>query len=512
MNESDRARAPARSAPERRQDDFHLLVEGIRDYGIFMLDPEGIVRTWNSGASRMSGYSEAEIVGQHFSRLYPAGDISAGKPAIELQTASSVGRFEEEGWRVRKDGSQFWASVVLTALRDPGGNLRGFGKVTRDLTDRRRVEELLRDSEQRFRLMVEGVKDYAIIMLSPDGKIVSWNPGAQRIKGWSADEIVGQGFERFYPPEDVESGKTAMELKTASESGTFEDLGWRVRKDGSRFWANVVITALRRDDGTLTGFAKITRDITERKGVEDRLANAFHELEAFSYTVSHDLRAPLRSIDGFSDELFASYKDKLDARGQGYLRRIRESAQQMARLIDDLIKLSRVGTGALNRESIDLSELAVRVARELKGREPTRQVEVVVAPGLEVSADRSLIRIVLENLLGNAWKYTSRHATGRIEVGVEELRGRPVYFVRDDGAGFDMRYQEKLFGAFQRLHPAEQFSGTGIGLATVKRIVERHGGSVSATGAVEAGATFTFTLGGTNGPSSDQGPESGAAP
>jgi PAS domain S-box-containing protein len=384
---------------------------------------------------------------------------------------------------------------VITALREPDGKLIGFSKVTRDVTDRKHGDERLRESEERFRLMVESVKDYAIIMLDPDGRIISWNAGAQRIKGWTAEEITGKSFENFYPPEDVLAGKTAHELKVAAETGTLEDYGWRVRKDGTRFWANVVITALRDPSGTLRGFSKVTRDITERKNNEEALRKSLDEMEAFSYSVSHDLRAPLRSMDGFSEELLEEYRDKLDARGKDYLGRIRSSAQRMARLIDELLNLSRLGRAKLNRERVDFSDLAHKVFAELHSEEPEREIELIIEPGMFANADASLMRVVFENLLGNAWKYTAQHRTARIEVGTGRSNGTTSWFVRDDGAGFDMAYHAKLFGAFQRLHSEEWFPGTGIGLASVKRIIQRHGGEVAAQGAVENGATFSFTLG-----------------
>jgi PAS domain S-box-containing protein len=478
------------------QEDFRGLVDGIVDYGIFMLSVEGAVLTWNEGARRMLGYSAQEIVGRSLATFYLPGDAVADGVTAALTIARETGRFEDEGWRVRKDGTAFWANVVLTALHDASGSLRGFGNVTRDLSERRMAEQLLRDSEERVRLMVESVRDYAIIRLDPAGIISSWNVGAERIKGWSAQEIVGKSFETFYPPEDVAAGKTTRELAIAASTGSCEDHGWRVRKDGSRFWANVVITALRDEAGVLRGYAKVTRDITDRRLAEEALRKAYEELEAFSYSVSHDLRAPLRSMDGFSDELLRRYGDQLDARGKDYLSRIRVSAQRMSRLIDDLLNLARLGRTKMVRELVDLTAMAEKVIEELRRVHPRRVVEVVVAPNLTVHADPTLMRVVLDNLLGNAWKYTSQHERARIELGTERRDGLVSYFVRDDGAGFDMEFRSKLFGPFQRLHASDAFTGMGIGLATVKRIVQRHGGDVFAHGAVEAGATVGFHLGG----------------
>ncbi|MEV5719195.1 PAS domain S-box protein [Amycolatopsis mediterranei] len=252
-------------------DRFRLLVQGVLDYGIFMLDTGGRISTWNAGAERIKGYTAAEIVGKHFSVLYPAEDVAAGKPARALEVAAAQGRLEDEGWRLRKDGTRFWANVVITALFDERGRLRGFGKVTRDVTERRTAELALRESEERFRLLVQSVQDYGIFMLDTGGHISSWNAGAQRIKGYAAEEIIGKHFSVFYPADDVAAGKPARELEIAVAEGRLEDEGWRLRKDGTRFWANVVITALFDEQGRLHGFGKVTRDMTERRNAEQAL-------------------------------------------------------------------------------------------------------------------------------------------------------------------------------------------------------------------------------------------------
>jgi PAS domain S-box-containing protein len=253
---------------KQSEEHFGQLVAGVRDYAVFLLDRGGHIRTWNAGAERIKGYKADEIIGKHFSTFYPPDAVSSGWPAHELEVASVTGRFEDEGWRVRKDGSRFWANVVITALRDESGEVRGFLKITRDLTDRKQAEEKLRLSEERFRLIVEGVKDYAIFMLDPHGRVATWNAGAERLKGYTAAEIVGQHFSKFYPEDALARGWPDEELRRAAAEGRIEDEGWRVRKDGSRFWANVVITPLRDESGTLRGFAKVTRDLTERREAE----------------------------------------------------------------------------------------------------------------------------------------------------------------------------------------------------------------------------------------------------
>src|SRR5256885_665662 len=260
---------PDLAAPFRPSDDlFRLMVESVKDYAIFMLDVGGRVVTWNAGAERIKGYSAAEIIGQHFSRFYPPEDVRAGTPERALQQAGAEGRWEDEGWRVRKDGSRFWANVIITALRDAEGTPLGFAKLTRDLTERRRADAVHRQNEERLRLMVDSVKDFAIIMLDREGRVITWNTGAERTEGYRAEEILGRHFSRFYPPEDVAQGKPDRELDRAAREGQLEDEGWRLRKDGTRFWANVVITPIRDAQQVLVGFAKVTRDATERRRAE----------------------------------------------------------------------------------------------------------------------------------------------------------------------------------------------------------------------------------------------------
>ena len=251
-----------------------LLLQSVTDYAIYMLDPDGIVSSWNAGAERLKGYRHDEIVGQHFSRFYAPEDVAQDLPGRVLRTALEQGRFEAEGWRMCKDGSRFWANVVVVPVRDEAGQHVGFAKVTRDLTERRAADEALRRSEERFRLLVQGVTDYAIYMLDPDGMVSSWNAGAERFKGYTADEIIGEHFSRFYQPEDRAAGVPQRALATAASEGRFEAEGWRLRKDGSRFWANVVIDPIHDEGGQLIGFTKITRDLTERRAGQKALEKA----------------------------------------------------------------------------------------------------------------------------------------------------------------------------------------------------------------------------------------------
>lgn len=251
-----------------------------------MIDVDGTVRSWNSGAERLKGYSADEIIGKSFSAFYSSEDRAKGLPQTALRIAAATGRFSSEGWRVRKDRSRFWALVVIDAIRDEQGKVIGFAKVTRDITERQQAHNELLESERRYRRLIEAVVDYAIFQLDPAGNVTTWNPGAQRIKGYDPDEIIGLHFSRFYTPEDIQLGVPKLALAEATKQGRFEAEGWRMRKDGSRFWASVVIDRITDEAGELVGFAKVTRDVTERKQAQDELQRVHQKLARFSKTRS----------------------------------------------------------------------------------------------------------------------------------------------------------------------------------------------------------------------------------
>ena len=418
---------------------FRLLVESVRDYAIFMLDPNGHVLTWNAGAERFKGYRAEEIIGQHFSRFYPQQEVARGLPEHELQVASREGTFEDEGWRVKKDGSQFWANVVITAMRDAQGELVGFAKVTRDLTRRRAHEEDLRRSEERFRLLVEGVSEYAIFMLDPNGRVSTWNMGAERIKGYAADEIIGQHFSIFYPQDVKDSGWPDHELQVAAETGKFVDTGWRLRKDGTTFWANVTITALRDEAGQLLGFAKLTRDLTQAKRAEAiETANQQREemLDAernarmtaqratrlkdeFLATLSHELRTPLSAILGWTQLLLRAERSKGPEEHKRAIEIIDRNARAQVKLIDDLLDLSRVMTGKLRLDLHQVSlasivEAAVDSARPSADVKGIRLQAILSSNQDIVSADSARLQQVVWNLLTNAIKFTPKG--GQVQV------------------------------------------------------------------------------------------------
>ncbi len=488
---------PAVTTPRESSETFRQLVDDVQDVAIFMLDGAGRVSTWNSGAERIKGYRAEEIVGQHFSRFYPPEAVAEGKPARLLALAARDGRVEDEGWRVRKDGARFWAEVIITARRDSEGAVIGFAKVTRDLTARKETQDALQRSEQTFQLLVESIQDCAIFMLDPDGRVASWNAAAERIKGYRAHEIMGEHFSTFYPPDDVAQGKPQWALEIAEREGRHEDEGWRVRKDGTRFWANSVISQMRDSQGGLIGYAKVTRDLTQRRRADQSLAQTNQELERFSYSVSHDLRAPLRAINGYAQALFEDHVARLDDEGKRLLAVIRDSAKLGGELIDGLLNFSRLGRQALARAPVDVTALAESVVAELRQTQGSVAVEVLLSPLPPASGDAALLRHVLVNLIGNAFKFSAKRAHPKVEIGAEQHGSEVAYYVKDNGVGFDMQYAGKLFGVFQRLHRPDEFEGTGVGLALAQRIIQRHGGRIWAEGKVNEGATVRFTLTGT---------------
>ncbi len=361
------------------------------------------------------------------------------------------------------------------------------------------VNRLLRLNEERTRLVTAEVRDYAIFTLSPQGMVMSWNRGAERIKGYTEEEIIGKHFSVFYTEEAKGNNYPQHELDMAKKEGRFEDEGWRVRKNGSLFWANAVITALKAE-GQLIGYSKITRDLTKRKELEDSLTEsnrqlvaANKELESFTYTVSHDLRAPVRAVHGFAQLLREEYNDKLNEDGQHLLDTMLNNSAQMGTLIDSLLEFSRLGRRELSRVRVDMKQAAETVIRQTNEYMPNR-AKITVHPMGEVTGDPTLITQVLSNLLANAIKYSAKKQNPEIEIGRAQTEKGEAFYVKDNGAGFDMRFYDKLFGVFQRLHQQEEFEGTGVGLAIVHRIITRHGGEVWAEGEPEKGATFYFTL------------------
>jgi PAS domain S-box-containing protein len=728
MEDALAARKRAEEAGEelrQSEERFRLLVTSVKDYAIFMLDPEGRIATWNEGAERLKGYTAEEIIGQQFSRFYPDEDVASGKPRRELEEATAEGQFKEEGWRVKRDGSRFWASVVITALRDDAGALRGFTKVTRDITERKQAEEVLRESEERVRVKLESI-------LSPEGDIgaleladiidvpavqslvdnlyefVQLPVGILDLKG---KVLVGVGwqdictkFHRAHPDTCRHCAESDLELTKGVPAGEFRlykckngmwdavtpvmvgglhmgNLFWgqfffedepldreffraqalkygfneeeylaalervprisrealdtgmafylklsdmlsklsysniklarslserdtllhslRESEEGlkrsqeiahlgswdldlsnnSLSWSDEVyrifglqpqefaatyeafLEAVHPDDraavdaayssslregrdtyeiehrvvkkatgeiryvhekcrhfrdetGRIIRSVGMVHDITERRQAEENILKLSEdmaarneeleyvnsELEAFVYSVSHDLRAPIRHMSSFAKFMIEDYTDRLDDQGRDYLTRINKGSEKMSQLIDDLLHLSQISRQEISRTNTNMSKLASSIIADLREAGPSRSVKVDIEEGLTAYADQRLLEIVLSNLLGNAWKFTSKIENAHIEFGaVKEEIGHIgpmglIYFVKDNGAGFDPEYMGKMFRPFQRLHSDKEFEGTGIGLAIVERVIRRHGGKIWAEGEIGKGATIYFTL------------------
>ena len=507
-------RARAEETLKQSEERTRLMIESVKDYAILMLDPGGRVMSWNAGAERLKGYRAEEIIGQHFSRFYPEDKIREGFPETELRVAADKGRYEDEGWRVRKDGTQFWASVVINAVRNAHGELLGFVKLTRDLTERRRAEQALLKRQQMFERLFQDSPD-AIILVNETGHIVRANAQVEALFGYAGAELIGQPVEALMLERyRAGHGKHLADYFAAPRvraMGAGLELFAR-RKDGSEFPVDIMLSPLETDEGRQS--VAVIRDITSRKEAAERIQKlnkelqerasllevAYKELESFSYSVSHDLRAPLRHIDGFVELLQKSPALQGEEASRRHMNVISKAAKEMGMLIDDLLAFSRTGRAEMHPVKIDMRDMVDQIIQEREEECHGRQVKWEIKPLPMVSGDPNLLRLVWVNLLENALKYTRPRKEAKIEIGQMTDNGNSasgrevVFYVRDNGVGFDMLYVSKVFGVFQRLHRAEDFEGTGIGLANVQRIIHRHGGRVWAEGKVDSGATFYFSL------------------
>jgi PAS domain S-box-containing protein len=499
-------------SPEER---YRVLVAAVSDYAIYMLDPDGFVVSWNAGAERLKGYTEAEILGRHFSAFYEPEDVSTGLPTRALLMARTTGRFEAEGWRRRKNGERFWAVVIVNPIISPAGELIGYAKVTRDLTERRAAEEALRRSEEQFRLLVQAVTDYAIYMLDPDGIITNWNAGAQRAKGYKPHEVIGSHFSRFYRQEDRDSGLPARALSTAAGEGRFEGEGWRVRKDGTEFWANVVIDPIFDSQGVLRGYAKVTRDITDKRNAQLALEQArealfqSQKLEAIGQLtggVAHDFNNLLMVVLTSLELLRRRMPD--DKKLHALVDTATQGAKRGVTLTQRMLAFAR--RQELRPESVDLEALAGGM-RELLERTlgPTIAIETAFEAGLgPVLVDPHQLELAILNLAVNARDAMPRGGVLRLEAreevhaataGPESLK--PGTYVRlsiaDTGSGMNAQTLARAVEPFFTTKGVGK--GTGLGLAMVQGLAGQSGGrfGLSSTEGVGTRAELWLPMAGT---------------
>ncbi len=508
------------------EDRYRQMIDEVQDYAIILLDPEGNILNWNKGAQHIKLYSQQDIIGKHFSVFYLPEDQRIGLPKQLIHIAAAEGRANHEGWRVRKDGTRFWGNITITAVHDSNGEIVGYSKVTRDLTEKKLAEDQLRasteelkrkneeliESEERYHHMVAEVQDYAILLLNTKGEIQNWNAGAASIKGYKASEVIGKNFKIFYPAEDLKNNLPDTLLSMAAQKGKAVQEGWRIRKDGSRFWGSIVITALHNREGQVSGFTKVTRDLTEKKEAEDRLLRYTADLEAknreleeFAYIASHDLQEPLRKIETFINVIQSNFNDTSVV--ERYFDKIKISTQRMSALIKSLLNYSRFLRAPSSISAVDLNALIAIIKTDFDLLIEEKQAVVTVGSLPIVRGSAVQLQQLFANLLSNALKFCGAHPEITISSRVvrreevidpaDVLLNRPNYFeivFHDNGIGFDTQFKEQIFIMFRRLHGQDKYSGTGIGLALCKKIAIHHGGHLTAMSQPGKGSDFILYL------------------
>jgi PAS domain S-box-containing protein len=492
--------APDRNDSMEWRARYRGLLEAAPD-AMVVVNSSSEVVLLNAQAEKQFGYQRDELLGQKVQKIIPEGFaerlIADGTRTTAQALAQQIGTGIELKGR-RRDGTEFPIEIMLSPLESAEGIL--VTAAIRDITERKRIEGALRQSEERFRLMASGVKDYANIMLDPDGLVVSWNEGAERIKGYQAEEIIGQHFSRFYSVEDIRNATPSFELEQATKNGRFEGEGWRLRKDGSRFLANVVITALRDEKGRLRGFGKITRDITERRKSEEHLTKTMEELKRsndelgrFAYVVSHDLQEPLRMVASYTQLLAQRYKGRLDSDADEFIAYAVDGCNRMQGLIQDLLSYSRAGGDGEALRVVSAENALQKALKNLRATIEQSRARVTHDSLPAIMTDGTQLVQVFQNLIGNAVKYRGAE-TPQVHVSANKDGNEWIFSVRDNGLGIEPQYFEKIFILFQRLHGQKEFEGTGIGLAMCKKIVDRLGGRIWVESQIDQGSTFYFAL------------------
>ena len=468
------------------------LIDKTSD-GIISFDHSFNIMTWNKGAEKIYGYTQEEVKGKPsrsiFRNDYPRAQLDEWAGQLK-----DKGHWSGELKQHHKTGVPVYCLLSTTVLTDGKGGINGFLTVAKDVTEKQREEDKLKKSEECFRLLVNNAKDYAIFMLNTKGEVVSWNNGAALIHGYHENEIIGKPMDVFYTEADRLNAVPASNLEEAKNIGHFETEAMRLRKDGSHFFASIVFTALYNDNAELSGYSKITRDITKSKQLESDLRKSNAEMEAFTYSVSHDLRAPLRSIIGFTSILEEDHAAKLDDEAKRLMSIITRNTKRMGTLIDDLLSFSKMSKQDIIKTDFDTNEMVANIITELDIKSSRNNIRWMINDLCPMYADINSIKQVWINLISNAVKYSAKQVQSEIRIGADKRNGSTVFYIKDNGVGFDDKYSNKLFKVFQRLHSSSEFEGTGVGLAIVDKIISKHGGEVWAEAEVNKGATFYFSI------------------
>ncbi|MDD2923166.1 MAG: MASE3 domain-containing protein, partial [Anaerolineales bacterium] len=487
-----------------KDENLRLMIDGMQDHAIIMLDPQGFVLNWNSGAQKLKGYQAEEIIGKHFSLFYTPEDIQRGVPQELLKTANEQGDAKDESWRVRKDGARFLADVTIEALRNQDGSLRGYAKITRDITERKRLEDIAKRLSRQHELVLASAGE-GIYGLDMNGNMTFINQAAANMLGNSIEELLGKSGHADHHHTRADgspSPRAECPIYAAFHDGKTHhvdsDIFWRL--DGSSFPVEYTSTPNRDENGEILGAVVVFRDITERKRAEQalqaytsKLEQSNRDLQEFAYVASHDLQEPLRKVMAFGDRLATKYGETLDETGRDYIKRMRGASQRMQILINDLLSFSRVSTRAQPFVEVDLNMVAREVVSDLENliERTGARVEVGELPVIE--ADSTQMRQLLQNLIGNALKFQREGQTPHVKVSAKNNGNTCQISVEDNGIGFDTQYLDRIFKPFQRLHSREEYEGSGMGLAICRRIAERHSGSIIAESAPDKGATFLVT-------------------
>lgn len=479
---------------------YRLLVQRIRNYAIITMDPDGFIVSVNAGAFEVTGYTEAEILGQHISIFYTQPAQEKNHPQLHMQFALERGRYHHIGWKVKKGQQKIWAETVCAPFFDEAGNLKGFSKVMQDITERKITENMMKEHQEQIETII-GNAPSAVVVANEKNLIVKWNAKAEEIFGWKADEVLNHPIQRLLTVKNEESAESERRLfytlEEAVNNKSVETLAQR--KNGEIFPVELGVSAVKSRRKTL--FIAFITDITNRKKAEAEIRNANEaldasnkDLEAFTYSVSHDLRAPIRAIQGYTDLLFHDLKGNITVHQEMMMKNIVKNTKKMAQLINDLLALSHLGQKELEREHVNMNKIVQTVIEGITSGNEKTGTEFKIGRLPDSYADYNLMIQVFHNLISNAVKYSSRSKNPIVEVGVIKQDERNVYYVKDNGAGFDMKYYDKLFAVFQRLHSTQEYEGTGVGLSIVKRIIDKHHGKIWAESEPGRGATFYFFL------------------